>query len=57
MKILVEFDVEIEGEITEQEVFDGFCVWFEPSLWKISPDADDDVFQVWIRGWTVKEAE
>jgi hypothetical protein len=54
MKITVEFEIEIEGECAEEKVEKQFMEWFDIDRFKISPDADDDDYQVWIRGWEVK---
>jgi hypothetical protein len=55
MKLLVEFDIEIEGDgLTEKDVMDNFNDWFEPAKWQIAPDEHEDDCLVWIRGWEIK---
>ena len=48
MKIKVEFDLRIDGKYPQKKVRENFLEWFEPARWKISPDEDDDNYQVWI---------
>jgi hypothetical protein len=54
MKILVEFELKIEGDCSEETVRENFIEWFQPSP-KVSPEEHDDDFQVWIHSLTVKE--
>ena len=48
MKITVEFDLRIDGKYPQKKVRENFLEWLELSKWKISPDEDDDNYQVWI---------
>ena len=48
MKIKVEFDLRIDGKYPQKKVRENFLEWLELSKWKISPDEDDDNYQVWI---------
>mgnify|MGYP003395943899 CR=1 FL=1 len=54
MKILVEFDLRIYGKYPQRKVRKNFLKWFELLKWKISPDEDDDDYQVWIERIVVK---
>ena len=55
MKINVVFDIRIDGDYPESKVRKNFPKWFELAKWKISPDGDDDEYQVWIAGWRTEE--
>ena len=48
MKVLVEIELRIDGKYSEKKVRKNFIEWFSPLRWKISPDEDDDDYQVWI---------
>jgi hypothetical protein len=54
MKILVEFDLSIDGKCPRQKVHDNFLEWVKLANWKISPDSDDDDYQVWVDKMRVK---
>lgn len=53
MKVTVEITLEIEGEVSKAFVRDKFIEWFEIAKWKISPDEEDDNYQVWVRSMEV----
>jgi len=57
MKITIEFELRIDGKCSQKKVRDNFLEWFEPVRWKISPDTDDDDYQVWIERLEVMPCE
>jgi len=54
MKIIMELELRIDGICSQKKVRENFLEWFELSRWKISPDEDDDIYQVWIEGISLK---
>jgi hypothetical protein len=52
MNITVNFELEIEGNCSEDLIREKFIEWFPPSP-KVSPQEFDDDFQVWVRSWEV----
>jgi hypothetical protein len=53
MKLLLEIDLDIQGDWTEEKVRENFLEWFELLSRKISPDEDDDECQVWVESMEV----
>ena len=52
MNITVNFELEIDGECSEELVREKFIDWFRPPS-KVSPEEFDDDYQVWVRSWEV----
>ena len=53
MKLIIEFELDIEGKIAQKEIRDKFLEWFQPPG-KVSPEEHDDEFQVWIKSMSVR---
>jgi len=56
MKIILEIELRIDGKCSKKMVRENFLKWFEVSRWKISPDAADDDYQVWIERMSLKRS-